>query len=320
VVERLEALPGVVSVSLGRGLALGLFGDPVEVRRSDASAGPGGGLEAWTDEVAPRFFETNGVALLRGREFGPGDRTGALSVAIVNRTLARSLWSDGEALGRRLVVGGESREVVGVVEDAAVRSVDQPPAPQAYTPYWQDPEEVDGRLVVRVDGDAARLLPEIRRTVLAVDPVVPVTEVSTMRERRARMQAPARLAARVLAASGGLTLFLSAVGLYGVLALAVARRRREIAIRMALGGERSHVVALVARDALALVAAALGLGLAGALGASRLLAHYLYGVSPRDPATFAAALAILAAAGALAAWTPARRAARLDPAAVLKNT
>ncbi len=319
-VERLEAVPGVASVSLGRGLALGLFGNPEEVRPSEVPAGSDGGLEAWTDEVAPRFFETNGVALLRGREFGPDDRTGTRNVAIVNRTLARSLWPDGEALGGRLVVGGESREVVGVVEDAAVRSVDQAPAPQVYTPYWQDPDAVDCRLAVRVEGDASRLLPALRRTIAAVDPAVPVTEVATMRERLARMQAPARLAARILAASGGLTLFLSAVGLYGVLALAVARRRREIAIRMALGGERSHVVALVARDALGLVAAALGLGLAAALGVTRLLAHYLYGVSPHDPAAFAAAFAVLAAAGALAAWYPARRAARLDPATTLRKT
>ncbi len=147
-----------------------------------------------------------------------------------------------------------------------------------------------------------------------------MTEVGTLRELLAQRQAPARLAARVLGASGALTHFLSAVGLYGVLALAVGRRRREIAIRIALGGDRSRVVALVVRDALGLVAIALGLGLAAALAASRVLAHYLFGVSPRDPAAFAAALAVLAAAAALAAWTPARRAARLDPASVLKSS
>ncbi len=321
VVERLEALPGVASVSLGRGLAPGLYGDPVDVDLPEPSKWrPRRGLEAWTDEVAPRFFETNGVELLRGRGIQAGDRAGSPRVAVVNRTLATILWPDGDPVGSPLLIEGEPHEVVGVVEDAAVQSADQAPAPQVYTPYWQDPANVDCRLVVRVEGDAARLLPTLRRTILAIDPAVPVTEVSTMRERLGQMQAPARLAAHVLGASGALALFLSAVGLYGVLALAVARRRREIAVRMALGAERSQVVTLVVRDALALVAAALAIGLATALATSRALAHFLFGVSPRDPATFAAVLVVLAAAGALAAWYPARRASRLDPVEVLRRS
>lgn len=321
VTERLEGLPGVVSVSLGSGSGHGLHGDPVDVNLLGQSMWrEGGGPTAWTNEVAPRFFETYGVAILRGRGVEAGDRAGSPKVAVVNRTLATMLWPDSDPVGSVLLVEGEPHQVVGVVADAVVRSVDEGPAPQVYTSYWQDPANVDSRLAARVDGDAGRLLPALRRTILAVDPVVPVTEVGTLRDRLAQAQAPTRLVGRVLGASAALTLFLSAVGLYGVLALAVARRRREIAIRMALGGERSQVVALVARDALVLLAAALGLGLAAALAASRVLAHYLFGVSPRDPATFAAALAVLAAAGALAAWTPARRAARLDPVAVLKGT
>jgi ABC-type antimicrobial peptide transport system permease subunit len=134
-----------------------------------------------------------------------------------------------------------------------------------------------------------------------------------------RYYAPARISGTVLGAAAGLALFLSAVGLYGLLALAVAQRNREIGIRMALGASRRQAVALVVRDAAVLVSIALAVGLAAALGAGRLLAHDLYGVGPRDPLTFLAALALLTATAALASWVPARRASRVEPLEAIRQ-
>lgn len=168
-------------------------------------------------------------------------------------------------------------------------------------------------------GDGSHLLPLIAEAVRAIDPAVPVTETGTLADRLDRHLAPVHLAGRVLAASGVLALLLSAVGLFGVLALAVAQRRREIGIRLALGSDRAGVVALIYRDAMHLVAAALALGLAAALLTGRALDAWLYGVGPRDPLALGAAALLLSLVASLAAWWPAHRASSLDPLVTLRQ-
>lgn len=322
--RRLDSLPGVESASLAAVLPPYLPGDPVPVARPGQEVGqetghPEEGPTARVGEIAPRFFATLGVPILRGRDFDDHDAAGAAPVAIVNQTLARRLWPGGEPLGQRLVVDGATYEVVGLVPDVGTRSFTEPPAALVYLPYWQDAEAVDARLCVRVSGDPARLLPALRRELHAIDPRVPVVDVEPMTRSLDRFLASVRVAGRVLAAAAGLALFLGTVGLYGLLSLAVAQRTRDIGIRRALGASRGHVVGLVVREAAALVAIALALGLAAALAAGRLLAHDLYGVSPRDPLTFGAALALLALTAALASWLPARRAGRVEPLAALRQ-
>jgi ABC-type antimicrobial peptide transport system permease subunit len=148
---------------------------------------------------------------------------------------------------------------------------------------------------------------------------VPVTEVEPMAERLARFLAPVRVVGSMLGLSAGLALLLSAVGLYGILALLVTQRHRDIGIRLAIGARRGQVVAMIVRDAAILVAVSLVFGLVTAFGASGLFAHYLYGVSPRDPITFAAALVLLALIAAIASWIPARRASRVDPLVTMRQ-
>jgi predicted permease len=318
--HRLAALPGVRSVSLGVVLPPYPSGEPVPVGLPGAApARPRDAQTARAGRIAPRYFATFGVPLLGGRDFDAHDTAGAAPVAIVDQTLARRLWPRGQAIGQPLLVAGERYQVVGLVPDLGVRNATEPPAGQVYLPYWQDPELVDARLCLRADGDPARLLPALRRELRAIDPDVPVTEVEALTVTLDRSTAPARVSGTVLGAAAGLALFLSAIGLYGVLALAVAQRNREIGIRMALGASRRQAVALVVRDAAILVAVALAVGLAAALGAGRLLAHDLYGVGPRDPLTFLAALALLTATAALASWVPARRASRVNPLEAIRQ-
>lgn len=314
VARRLERLPGVESVSLGARLPV-WGGDAVPVGRPGDISGT-----AWIEEIGPRCFATFSVPLLSGRDFDERDTPESVAVAIVNRSLAAALWPAGEAVGQLLAIGERTYQVVGVVDDAAHLNGIQEPFPQAFTAYLQDPAFVDARIAVRATGDAARLLPAIRQIVRELDPAVPVTEISTMRDRLARFLTPVHLAGRVLGASGALALFLSAVGLFGVLALAVAQRTREIGIRMALGASRSHVVTLIVRDGMILVGVALGIGLVASLATSRSLAHYLYGVSPRDPVTYVTALLVLGLIAGLASWWPARRAAEVDPIVALRQT
>ncbi|HET6343336.1 MAG TPA: FtsX-like permease family protein, partial [Myxococcota bacterium] len=186
-------------------------------------------------------------------------------------------------------------------------------------PYWQHEEYTDARLAIRVDGDPLSLLPTLRKELHAIDAAVPVTEVEPMVGQLHRYLAPVRVVGSILGLSAGLALLLSAVGLYGILALLVAQRHRDIGIRMAIGASRRQVVALVVRDAAILVAIALAVGLMAAWGAGGLFAHYLYGVSPHDPFTIALALVLLAAIAAVASWVPVRRASRIDPLVAIRQ-
>jgi len=318
--RRLGSLPGVRSASLGVVLPPWLGGDPVAVGLpGQKPSRPQDAPTAGVGEIAPRFFETLGVPILRGRDFAARDSAGTAPVALVNQTLARRLWPQREALGQRLVVGERTCEVVGIVPDLGYRNALEPPAGQVYLPYWQDAKLVDARITVRVAGDPLQLLPAVRRELRAIDPNVLVTEVTPLAESLDLFLAPVRVAGHLLGVLAGLALFLSTVGLYAILSLAVAQRTRDIGIRMAIGASGSQVVALVVRDATALVAVALALGLVTAFPASRLLAHYLYGISPSDPLTFAAALGLLALTAALASWIPARRASRVDPLVALRE-
>jgi predicted permease len=320
VVQRLAAMPGVQSVSLGAGLPPWLSGDPVPVRRpGDVPGDVGHGPAAWVNQVAPRFFETFGISLLRGRDFDERDVPESAPVAVVNQTLAASMWPQRDAVGEILVIADEPHEVIGVVQDSAYIDVTQTSAPQAYTAYWQDPTSVDARIGVRTTGDAESFLATMRREIRSVDANVPFTDTETMRGRLRRFLAPVHLAGRVIAVAGGLAIFLSAVGLYGVLALAVAQRTRDIGIRMALGAGRLQVVATVVRHVMILSGIAFGFGFLASLFVNRSLAHYLYDISPRDPLTFAAAAVVLALIAAVASWWPARRATRVNPLTALRQ-
>lgn len=298
---------------------------PLSLTNGDETAEVNGSV------VTANYFPVLGVEPALGRFFLPEeDAPGAGPAVVLSHKLWRSRFGGRpDVVGQVVtlnntpstvvVAGDESYEVVGVVPDVGYRTFNEPVAAQVYLPYWQDAENVDARLCLRADGDLAQLLPAVRRELGAIDPNVPVAEVEPLTSSLDRYFASVRTAGRVLGASAVLALLLSTVGLYGMLSLAVAQRTRDIGIRMAIGASRSQAVALVVRDATILVAFALALGLGAALAASRLLAHYLYGVSPRDPLTFAVTLALLALSATLASWVPARRASRIDPLVAIRQ-
>jgi predicted permease len=321
VVRRLEVLPGVHSVSLAKGLGavwLGCceFHVALPGRQPDR---PADALRIAGHLIAPRYFETLRIPLIAGRDFNDRDRTGSALVAIVNETLARKLWPQGSPLDRLLIIDDREYTIAGVVKDARLRNALEAPLPFLYLPYWQDGRQIDSRMCIRVAGDPGAMLPLIRREIAAVDSGVPISEDMAMTRQVEGVYMTVRLSSTVLTCASAAALFLSAIGLYGVLSFAVNRRTREIGIRMALGALRVDVVKLVLRHGMGLAAAGTALGLLMAAALTRLLASWLYGIPPHDPATYLLGTLLLLTVALLACYLPARRATRVDPLVALRH-
>ena len=323
VIEALEALPGVIAASPANIPPLPGWGTtamPIQLAgdRSD----PERAFRLKTTSVGPRYFESLGIDLVQGREFDDRDQKGRSRVAIINETAARHLWPQGGAVGSVVSLDGEPCEIIGVALDAQFLNAQAQPDPMGYLSFWQqdttDAFTHDSRTQVRVQGDAASLIPEMRRAIAAVDPDVPVTEVMPFGDRLDYAFADLRAARTLLLTFGTLTLVLSAIGLYAALAFAVGQRTREIAIRMALGAARSHVGRLVFYRGGAIVAIGVSIGLLAAMFTGPLLAHLLYGVSARDPFALLTGPLVLGIVALLAIWLPARRAMAMDPMAALR--
>jgi predicted permease len=321
--ERLRSISGVVSVAHARmiplqGSSLGLGGVRVV-----GVQGPerDGGWDAHWDIVSPEYFETIGMAIVEGRGFRESDNHGAPLVAIVNETFARQAWPDRSAVGRRfLQETGDNKEqsveIVGVARAAKYRYISDGPQPFIYVPMAQQP---DSQIEFYIKHAAGRQLgQDIRAAIAQVEPNVPVILLQTFDEAAALGLLPQRLAAWIAGGVGTIGVLLAAMGLYGLMAFLVAQRTREIAIRMALGASDRHMGWMVLRQAgwLALTGGVIGLVLAGAVGT--FMQSWLVGVPPIDPVAFGGTATLFSLVLALAAWTPARRAASTDPARALR--
>jgi putative ABC transport system permease protein len=201
-----------------------------------------------------------------------------------------------------------------------LRNALESPQPFLYLPYLQNTtrSQIDARFVVRVAGEPKTMLPLLRRAIVALDPNVPISEDVPLTQQVNAVYMPVMLTSTVLTYAGLLALFLSMIGLYGVLAFAVSQRTREIGIRMALGAERFDVLRLVARQGLSLALTGVGFGLVASFAATRLVKSLLYGVSPTDPLTFVLIAVLLLFVALLACWLPARRATKVDPMVALR--
>ncbi|MCA1591405.1 MAG: ABC transporter permease [Acidobacteria bacterium] len=332
VIERVEALPGVESATLTRTPPLSGASRQstvlVEGGQGPAAASnsEGGGLPSenpnitLASSVALKYFQTLSIPLLRGRDFDERDREGAPGVVIINETFARRYFPSEDPLGKRLSLSGAKGpwlEVVGLARDGKYITLGEMPAPFVYQPLMQR-HESGMVLLVRAGGDPSNLVTGIRRETQALERNLPVTNFRLMTEMLNTSLFPARMGAVLLGVFGLLALLLASVGLYGVMAYSVARRTREIGIRMALGARSGDVLGLVLREGMTLVGIGVVLGVAVAFAATRMLAGFLYGVSTSDPATFAGVTVALAATALVASFIPARRAARVDPAISLR--
>ncbi len=272
----------------------------------------------WT---SPDWFSTIGVPLMRGRVYSTTDRVGTPKVVVINETAARTFWPNEDPIGKRVAIGQggfhDGAEVVGIVGDIR-QFADSLPRPDVFISYYQSPRP--GMMVfIRTAGDPAALGTAVRAAIRDVAPRFPVYDMKPLAVRTAAATAQARFTSFLLTAFAVVALSLAALGIYGVMALAVTQRTREIGIRMALGADARRVVGMVVREGLGLAAWGAGIGLAGALAATRVLRSFLFDVQPSDPPTYAAILVLLAMAAGLATWLPARRATRVQPTEALKE-
>ena len=317
--ERVAAIPGVERAAVGSAIPF-TGGGSSSTFSVEGYTFPGGadGVEARRSHVLPGFLETFGLRLLAGRGITPQDRAGSPLVAVVNETMARRFWPTESAIGKRIGYGDDWLTVVGVVGDVKHSSLGDSTRVTVYLPAEQQPTRYL-MILARARLDAGALTPLVRREIAALDPSVPVTRVEELSTLVARSFAGERFRATLLGAFAIVAALLSAVGMYGVTARAVARQRREIGIRMALGSTAAGVIALFVRRAGVAVSLGIVVGLVGAAGLSGFLAPYLFATTPTDPALYAGSAALLVATALVAAWLPARRASRTNPASVLRD-
>ncbi len=318
--ERIAAIPGVKGAGMVSHLPFGgtKSGTDVVVEGAPPPA-RGDRLIAFLRTSDPEYFRTLRVPLRRGRFFTPRDPSGP-PAAIINETMARRCWPGQDPVGKRFSTGGPGTwlTVVGVIADMRSTSLADEPDLEYYLPHAMYPMP-SMTLVVRTTMDPLRLTPAIGAAVHELDKDLAVSDVATLEQSVSRSISARRFSATLLGSFAGLALILAAVGIYGVISYSVTRRTREIGIRIALGAARGRIAAMIVGRALLLGASGIGIGVAASLALTRLLSSILYGVSPTDPAVFAAASFFLLAISALAAYLPARRAARVNPIIALRH-
>jgi len=316
--ERTRRLPGVDSVALAH-LGPGDSGWTTRVTvEGRPEVRPGEQPEAGYRPVGAGYFRTLGVPLRRGRTFSEGDVAGRPLVAVVNEAFVRQHFPAGDPIGQRIVVFRAPREIVGVVGDVRYGGRDRDAPPVMYFPLRQAPQPALA-LVARVAGDPLGIVPALRREIGAIDPELALFGVTTASGFLAESVSERRFTLNLIAAFAVVALLLAALGVYGVLSHLVAERRREIGVRLALGAPPASVFVLVLGEGARIALVASLLGAVAALGGGRVLQSLLFGVGPRDPLTFLAAVPTLLAAALLASALPALRATRVDPADALRS-
>jgi predicted permease len=315
---RVRALPGVKAASFcwmnfnDGSWNTSVWPEGVERTRANAKSSDG-------NRVGAQYFEAVGMPIVMGRSFGPQDTRQSKPVTVVNETLARRLYPEGSALGRHLWLGGNV-EIVGIVKDAKYSSLREKPRGMFYVYNEQEPNwEGYESLVVRVTGKPEALMSQIRAALRSEDPNLAISEVTTLGEVVDRSLGREKLLAKLAGFFGALALLLASIGLYGVIAYSVARRRNEIGIRMALGARPASVLRMVLGESLGVVAVGLAVGIPAALACGRLVSSQLYGVDTTDPLTIACAATGLLVVALAASFLPARRASLLDPCAALRE-
>ncbi|MFN2397925.1 MAG: ABC transporter permease [Gemmatimonadaceae bacterium] len=324
ILERVGSLPGVTSVAAVNSIPLSgnnnynsfqVEGQPVVFGQEPSAA---------TRSATATYFETMKIPLVAGRAFEERETRDSTPVVIISRTFATRYWPGQDAIGKRIRLGNDSTRpwltVVGVAPDIQMREIDTPPEPQLYLTYPFMPSRTMS-FVIRTAGgdDPTGLIRPVRSEVGAVDPTLPLIEVKSLQEVVDLSFWENGLYGKMFGAFAVVALLLAAVGVYGVIAYAVAQRTHEIGVRMALGAQAGDVFRMVVGRGLALTLAGIVVGLAGSFAMTRLLADVLYNVKPTDPVVFVGIALLLAGVAAVASWAPARRATGVDPLVALRH-
>ena len=324
VINRIEALPGVKSAAVTTNLPLYRQGDSIGIQIEGRPAPrPGEEIIITTRIVSPKFFETMGMRLLKGRTLTDQDKPNTPVAVVISEGMANRYWPGEDPIGKRLSPGTPERpedwlQIVGVVNDVRQFQLDAEPKPQMYLHYAQMGFFDVRDLVVKTEVDPASLAATVRRTVWEIDKDQPVSNISTMNEILGESIARQRFSMLLLAIFAGVAMLLAAVGIYGVMSYSVAQRRSEIGLRMALGAQKLDVLKLTVGQGLKLVLIGIGIGLVGAFLLTRLMSSLLFGVTATDPLTFVSISAILIGVACLASYIPARRATKVDPLIALR--
>jgi macrolide transport system ATP-binding/permease protein len=316
--ERAAALPGVRSAALTSRVPLGSQSMRGTLLIEGAEPQPYKGVEVDRGYTGPRYFETLGIAFVRGRDFAERDREGAPPVAIINETIARQVFGDADPVGRFIRADSEGPpvEIVGVVRDNKYRSLGDERVPFLYMPLAQN-YSPEATLLIRTQGEPSAHAVALRGAIESLDAETFAGQ-TTMGEHLAAALLPSQVVAGLSGLFGLLALLLAAFGVYGVTSYAVSRRTREIGVRVALGARGPDILRLVLGEGMVLVLIGIVAGLCVSLIATRVIAGALYGVSALDPATFALVTLLLACVALLACYVPARRATKVDPMVALR--
>jgi predicted permease len=324
-IDEITALPGVTAAAFGSRLPLGMGGN------NSTSLGIDGYVPRENEEVVityttvgPRYFETLAIPVRQGREYRDTDTATAPNVVVINETMARRYWPQGNALGGRVRMGGAGStniaEVIGIVADSKFGSLNERPLPQLFLNMNRYSTSTL-RVFVRSGGDPAAMVTDVRNAIHRIDATLPLYDARTMNEHMQGAVFAQRMAADLLGAMGVLALLLAAIGLYGVMAYAVSQRTQELGIRLALGASPASLLSMVVRQGMTLTILGLIIGLVlalsafGSIGAVRTL---LPGISPLDPITFVAVPLVLALIALLSSWFPGRRAGKVDAMVALR--
>jgi predicted permease len=318
VVREVEAVPGVMSAALAQDVPLKLGGgSDTQVRVEGYVPAENEELTIYYDRVSPGLFETLGLPLRAGRTFTPADDEAADRVVVINETMARRYWQDGDAVGGRVFLG-EWATVVGIVGDAKYTTLTAPPVSYMYLPLYAY-YRPDVTLVVRTAIDPGAVMSPIREAVKRLDSSLPLFDMRTVEEHKQIAVFIPRMAATLLGLFGTLALVLATVGLYGLLAFDVGQRTPEIGVRLALGAQRRDIGRLVLGQGLRLTAIGAGLGVAIALAVLPLVSSQLVGVGAGDGLSYAGTMVLLLIGVVSASYLPARRAASVDPVRALRH-
>jgi predicted permease len=330
VLERLSAIPGVRSAALAGSppISMGTWNSSISL--SGYTPGPKEDMGSVLNRVSGQYFETAGISIVAGRPITPTDTANSIKVAVVNETIARKFFPNGDAVGHTVKIDIDTVEgpwqIVGIARDTKSGNPREDPYRMVYLPVVQIlgkhgegiQDSFANTILLRTAGDPASTINELRSAIAGIDPNLPILQVRTMHDHLETFTSQETLVSRLTAIFALLAVLLAAIGLYGVMSFNVALRSNEIGIRIALGATGSGVRWMVLRESLALLAAGLVLGIPIALAAARLVRAQLYQMSPFDPLIFIGATAGIAAVTVLSAWIPARRAAAVDPMTALR--